>query len=165
MNVKRIFLICEDKGNCQTQNCPFRNLKNLPKMRAEQILGISIPWYESSLDVQCFKTESELAAIYCELSKISEGTGKMKSDKKQRIINKRLEKFGNCFYSFNEAIWNILKVMSDEELKQVLEDAKTLTTTNVGWGTYNAMPYVCEEIEVELHRRQEKLTKVAEEKP
>jgi len=71
MNVKRIFIICEDKGkqtNCKS--CPFQLLKELPRLRAEKILGIPIPWYESAIDIQCFATEKELAQIYLQLAEL-----------------------------------------------------------------------------------------------
>jgi len=71
MNVKKIFIICEDKG-CfdKCKHCEFMRLSEIPKLRAEKILGIPLPWFEATINITCFRSENELATIYEKISEI-----------------------------------------------------------------------------------------------
>ena len=74
--------------------------------------------------------------------------------KSQRTINHRFDKFANRYYDFHKGLMEMLTTMQDKTLHRLIEESKTFTQMNCGWGTYDVAPIVRQAAFEILYRRE-----------
>lgn len=66
----------------------------------------------------------------------------------------RLDPFEEAYYSMYRVIKDRVSAMTDDELRQLLDDTSRPSQTNCGWGAFAVAPIVAEEVRGERFRRE-----------
>ena len=72
----------------------------------------------------------------------------------QRTINREFDKFADRYYDFHKGLTEMLTTMQDKTLHRLIEESKTFTQMNCGWGTYEIAPIVRKTASEILYRRE-----------
>ena len=72
----------------------------------------------------------------------------------QRTINRKFDKFADRYYDFHKGLTEMLTTMQNKTLHRLIEESKTFTQTNCGWGTYDVASIVRQAASEILYRRE-----------